>query len=787
MNINDQKNDEILSESFKSGFFIPIVVLGISGMVSQIVLIRELMVTYFGNELSIGIILANWLILEALGSLILGSRIEHYKRKIEAFIVVVLIFSVSLPLTIFFSRTLKNIIGLTFGEGLGLIPMIFSSFLILLPVSATHGALFTFGCKIFSIYSKQGYSEQGAAAIGKVYIYEIIGSACGGVLLTYLLLPYFHSFQIAFMILFLNSITCIYLLIFTEQKVLFTKVLGLFTVIFIILSALLTLGKVSSSIHWKSIKIQWKNQEVIFYVNSYYGNITVTKSKEQYNIFSDGIPVITVPTPDTLFIENFVHLPMLIHPCPEEVLVISGGAGGVISELLKHPVQSIDYVELDPLIFTVLEKFPTEITKKELNNPRVNIIHVDGRRFLKKTVHTYDVIFIGLSNPSDLQTNRLFTEEFFSLAKERLNQDGIFMVTIPGSLSYLNEEQKKLNVCIINTLKKVYPKVSVIPGDTNFFIVSDNPEGAKINPSKLKQRLLNRNLKVSLITPFYIDYRLDRRWTTWFSDTIRDTEAKINRDFLPSAVFYSLNLWNAIFSPKMRGLFKALGSLNIKIFSIICACLIPLFLLGHILWKEKISKIAVPLSIATTGFAGMMFDLVLIFSFQVLYGYVYYLIGLLITAFMAGSGIGSISITSNLERIKRNMALFICFEIGVIAFSGLLPVSFLMIIPGLDQKAILPFAEIIFFSLCFIGGFLVGLEFPLANKIHLKKSPAIGKTAGLLYASDLLGGFIGGILGGVVLLPVLGLTHSCFVIIIFKLTSLFVLVISSKHLTPSFH
>ena len=90
-----------------------------------------------------------------------------------------------------------------------------------------------------------------------------------------------------------------------------------------------------------AIKIQWKGQDVVHYQNSIYGNVAVIKENEQYTFFSDGIPIITTPVPDITFVEEFVHLPMLFHPGPEEVVVIGAGAGGVVNEILKHPVKRV--------------------------------------------------------------------------------------------------------------------------------------------------------------------------------------------------------------------------------------------------------------------------------------------------------------------------------------------------------------------------------------------------------------------------------------------------------------
>jgi len=135
-----------------------------------------------------------------------------------------------------------------------------------------------------------------------------------------------------------------------------------------LLFAYALLPRTSNAIHQSSIRSQWKNLNVIHNENSIYGNITVTKRGEQYTFYSDGIPSITTPIPDIASIEDFVHFPMLFHEKPESVLILSGGAGGMIHEILKYPVKRIDYVELDPLLLKLVQKFSTPLTQSELSN-----------------------------------------------------------------------------------------------------------------------------------------------------------------------------------------------------------------------------------------------------------------------------------------------------------------------------------------------------------------------------------------------------------------------------------
>lgn len=754
-----------------------LLVMGASGIIAQILLLRELLVTFYGNELSIGIILANWLILEAFGSFFLGKRIEQFKRRIEAFVCLQLIFSLSLPIAIYLTRILKEVIGVPTGEGLGLIPIFYSSFLVLLGVSISHGALFTFGCKLYSLNSKAD-----AKSISKVYIYETLGTIVGGISLTYLLIPYLHSFQIALGVSLLNFLLCVYLLRFDTQ-ILTTKILIILSLIFSLLTGFLIFSGKGDKIHWLSLKKQWKEQKLIHYQNSIYGNLAVIEREGEYTFFADGIPIITTPTPDIVLVEEFAHLPMLSHLRPKDILVISGGAGGIINEILKHPsVEKIDYVELDPLLLKIIRQFPTPLTETELNNPRVNIEYLDGRLFLKRTPHKYDLIFLGFSLPLDLQVNRLFTKEFFSLVKKRLKEEGILVMRLPGSLTYLSRELKNLNACIINTLKEIYSYIRIIPGEsTNLFLASESKEISLIEPIRLTQRLKERKLNVSLLTQEHIEYKLHPRWLNWFLKSLQEATEKINQDFQPLGLFFSLSYWNALFSPYMRMLLQWFEKINL--FSFFILVLILTLVLIICFKAKRLFRINIPLCITTTGFAGMLFDLVLIFTFQVFYGYVFAWIGILVTAFMTGATAGAMLITTLLSRIKNDLASFLKIELGIISFSGILPLVFLFFSSYLEKPVVFVLLHIVFLILSFLSGFLVGGQFPLANKIYLASSADFAKTAGLLYGSDLFGGWLAGIIGGIVLLPVLGIFRTCMVIVILKISSFILLttsVVSNK-------
>jgi spermidine synthase len=752
-------------------FKVSLVVMGLSGIIGQIVLLRELLVSFYGNEITLGIILANWLIIEAAGSFWVGKSVEKTRKKREIYGLLQLIFSVAFPIALTFSRTFKNIIVTVPGEGLGFGAIFGSSFLILLPVSLAHGALFTYGARLYSEVSREG-----ASSVGKVYILETIGTLVGGLLVTFLFVRLLNPFQIVFIISLINAVMTLILLWPEGRPRAFTLRNGLWGVslVLTLLFCLLLIPPASTDIHETLIRSQWRETDVVHNENSVYGNITVTKKGEQVTFFTDGIPSITIPVPDMSSLEDRIHFPMLFHEKPETILILHGGAGGMIGEILKHPVTRIDYVELDPLLLKMVRTYGTPLTQFELSDRRVRIHDEDGRFFIRRTPSRYDVILIGLSAPHELQSNRLFTSEFLSMAAKTMTRDGVIALTLPGSLTYISPELKDMNGCILDTLRSVFRQVRVIPGDINLYLASNSDRLKNVAAKEVIERFRERHIQASLFTPGYIESRLHDRWLQWFDQSMETRKTRINSDYRPVAVFFSLSHWNALFSPYLSGTFKTFEQLSFKL--TVPSILLLTFLIAATFLKwPLLSRHAVTYAVFTSGWTGMIFELAIIFTFQTLYGYLYHQIGLLIAVFMAGIAAGSLCITRFLDRIEADNRLFLKTEAALVLFSIILPFLFSIPAHHLEKPAVSSVLYATFLAASLISGGLIGVQFPLAAQIYFHTSPpgsSVGSTAGLLYGADLFGGFFGGLFGGILFLPILGLRDSCFTVAIIKFSSL---------------
>lgn len=176
-------------------------------------------------------------------------------------------------------------------------------------------------------------------------------------------------------------------------------------------------------------------EENLYEHQSEYQKIRVHKSKHYGKILVlDDVVQLTERDADS-YNEMLTHIPMMEHPCPKRVLVIGGGDGYVLREVLKHPcVEQVDHVELDPDVITACKlHFPS--TNAAWEDPRVTVYVRDGMEFVKSSPSsTYDVIIQDSSDPfaveeneehRDLPSSVLYTLDHFREMHRVLKPDGI--------------------------------------------------------------------------------------------------------------------------------------------------------------------------------------------------------------------------------------------------------------------------------------------------------------------------------------------------------------------------
>ena len=127
-----------------------------------------------------------------------------------------------------------------------------------------------------------------------------------------------------------------------------------------------------------------------------------------------------------IYHEMIAHVPLYVHPHPSKVLVIGGGDGGTIREIVKHPeVDQVILVDIDKMVSEVCLKYLPKISSKLLSN-KVTCLFQDGVKYVKNTTEIFDLIIIDSTDPIGVGEG-LFTREFYADCHRILADDGLLI------------------------------------------------------------------------------------------------------------------------------------------------------------------------------------------------------------------------------------------------------------------------------------------------------------------------------------------------------------------------
>ena len=170
----------------------------------------------------------------------------------------------------------------------------------------------------------------------------------------------------------------------------------------------------------------------------------------------DGVTQVTERN-DFQYHEPMVHPAMIAHPRPERVLVIGGGDGGILREVLKYAsVKSAVLAELDEDVVKFSKKHLGIINDGAFSDPRVKTVFTDGRNFVETNPGSFDVIIMDMTDPFGPST-MLYTADFFRAVKQAMkNNDGMFAMHSSSPVT-----QPEVFACIVRTLSSVFRNVSL--------------------------------------------------------------------------------------------------------------------------------------------------------------------------------------------------------------------------------------------------------------------------------------------------------------------------------------
>jgi spermidine synthase len=753
----------LITISFSIGFF---------SLISQVSFFREILVVFYGNELCIGIIFAIWLAGIFFGAFIASfgkSKAPHLVIRTALLLILLII---ATPFQLFLIRLSRIIFSTPPGEYIPFLHITMICFLFVFPISMIVGAFFPLAAKLFS-----SEGDLKATAVTTLYVWEAIGSLLGGIIFTFAFIPYFNIFDI----LALSSIIpllSIAILAYYQKGRFASRWLLILTGIFIIsLTALFLINFPDHLQRWTANE-RWKSFageiEKVAEKDTKYQNICIGRQADLFSIYTNG--QYDTSFPDLYQSALTAHLVMTEHPHPERLLIIGGGFTGIIEEVLKYPVKKVDYVELDPALIPIAFKYLPESSVQALSDPRVTVHHLDGRYYIKSCSSRYDIILLNSMDPSTAVSNRYYTSEFFQEAKSKLNQEGLFVTSISSSENYFGPDMLGYVASVYHSIQSVFKYVVLSPTERAFFFASDSKETPTSDIDLLQERFLQRNISSPFFTELAFQMLFPSERVSFVKESLENvTRKEINTDIRPVTYFYSLKLWARFSGSRIQKLLVLFESHGKKIWIIFLVALFSFFATRMLLAKNRNTiriKSFVTLCITSTGFAGMAWSLILIFSFQNVMGYLYSEMGILVALFMFGISIGGIMMRTLDDKFHEETLIFLA-DAAAFLYSFLL-LFFLLRLYAMNVEASL-FIESFFSILMFFAGFLTGFEFPVSVRLYLSVSGDIRKAAGFIDASDHLGAALGALFTGVLFLPLGGLWLSTLAIGSLKFISLIIL------------
>ncbi len=198
--------------------------------------------------------------------------------------------------------------------------------------------------------------------------------------------------------------------------------------------------------HTPGYEVRWKIKSILHDEKTEYQQISIMETYELGRIMIlDGALQVS-DRDEFIYHEMITHVPLSIHPDPRKVLIIGGGDGGVLREVLRHSrVVSVDMIEIDRRVTELSQQYFPDIASG-ITDPRAQVQFADGVKYMAETQDLYDVIIVDSSDPVGPAV-KLFSYEFYQNCFARLHKDGILVVQSESPFFYAD--------IFINTYKNI--------------------------------------------------------------------------------------------------------------------------------------------------------------------------------------------------------------------------------------------------------------------------------------------------------------------------------------------
>jgi spermidine synthase len=679
--------------------------------------------------------------------------------------------------------------------------------------------------------------------LGFLYRVESIGAMAGGMLTSFVLVEIAAPLRITFITgaLFITGFTFALKNINKKGWHPQPKLNQTVTAFILVLLAVLPLDRLSLEFYRAKKSGGFSLVEV---KESRYGRIEVLKNPEanQFMIFHNSALVSSVePGSENRFERHLAEICLTQHPAPARVLLIGGALSTLPENILKHGIEELKTVELDPLLFKIFEKYSNlsldlNVTKKNEKSMMIPIsVFEDGRSFvLSEPKNHYDLVIIFCPEPDNASVNRFCTREFFLQVNRILKPKGAFCLFLPthgAAHEYLSETLIERTASVYKAIKSVFKHRLAVQVNGHLLMGSQSEKMISVDPEILGKRLSLRpdarpfyqfeekgELKKEKIPDeelpayfsslfggileqrgFLFDSEIETTQRRKFQNRLDASNVKINLDSHPAAVYRSMKVWESITAPEsgdngkrfLSKIFDFFGEGNVlylMIFPGVFVCIHLMFLIimysfSGYLKKHKQSvfhKMAKNYPVLMAAFITGCFSItieIILFSFYQSLTGYLYYSVGILLAIFMGGLALGAKVTDKQTKNSR-----ITWVQLTMIFLSMILLCFIIghssiLLSGLKSKAVV---TSIFAVLMLINGILCGAAFPVLGSLTTDWKS--GRPGAWVYALDLAGAGVGAFFIAPFLIPTAGIQNTL-VILGILLSSLLILSIPQTRTT----
>lgn len=667
-------------------------------LLAQVIFMRQSLLLFEQSEYVISIFLFFWLAGNGLGvycGKIRKITEKHFAVSVYVYGVIILIFYYGLhfirPLLLSVKTTESLFVGVFFTALCIVIPSFYNGWLFSQFVSFKRKSQ-----PVLKLYKIEAlaFFLAGSAATVVVYLFSD-----------------FYLMAGALIILF------IFILV---DKINITSII--FT---LLLPALLILNPLVQKQTWHKLFPDYKYQKSIQMPSGQMDILKSQRSGELLRLFQ-GSPV-NMAKPPAAPEEAFYPGLSQIKSTKPEILIAGDDMLPLLEALHYSDIHKADILIQDPVYFEELSKGFIKPVREMLNEKGIEVIHASLQNHLRENIGTYDLIFISEQRPSLMENALLYFPDNIQLMKKALTNQGVLSLLFSSEAAYAGRVSRVMKGSVYNCINQIFNAADILALD-NYTVLLASEKRLSVSANKMEQALYQRDIHPMYFNEFNVGTRIENAGDIGV-DAMKNYDGTLSFN---KPVIYMAGLLNMIENYSVNNATAVMQSAE-KVYARItywqAGSIIILSLLFCLLMRHSRGGGIV----FHAGFTGIAAQMMFIYLYQLHFGNIYLLIGLLVALFMVGLVVGLMIKPQFLKK--------------AVPFIVLLLIITLLISLFLFRVRMIAVAGI------FLSGFYTGITFALNSAITGQQERNSGIT---LYINDLMGGLFGNLLIPLVFIPFLG-------------------------------